>query len=505
MNRRDFIKLAGALPVGLGLQPLLRRWGPSQPGADDRPNVLVIVFDAFSARHISLHGYARETTPNLARLAERAIVYHNHYAGGNYTTPGTASLLTGTLPWTHRAFQPNSRVAEAFARRSLFHAFRRHHRLAYSHNLLVNTLFKQFAEDLDEYVPRDQLFVTSDLFLHKAFAKDEDIADVAWARTAKRQDYGYAYSLFLSQLYLPYLQYKTANVARRFPLGLPSINSGNFFLLEDAVDWIVGRIGGLPQPYMGYFHFLPPHKPSAPPSEFFRIFAQDLYQSPVKPPDPLAGWKETPRNMDKERREYDEYILYVDREFGRLFDRLEESGALSNTWVVLSSDHGELFERGFRGHGGPLFYEGVVRVPLMIFEPKRTERVDIQVRTSGVDVLPTLLHVTGEQAVDWTDGSVLPPFAPADPERPVYALDARKANPDGPIEAATLMLIKGRYKLTYFFGYKELGEGVERVDLFDIESDPEELNNLYTEGNEIGASMLALLKGKLEQVNAPYL
>ena len=65
-------------------------------------NIIIIVFDAFSAYHISLYGYQRETAPNISRLAERAIVYHNHYAGGNYTTPGTASLLTGAQPWPSR-------------------------------------------------------------------------------------------------------------------------------------------------------------------------------------------------------------------------------------------------------------------------------------------------------------------------------------------------------------------------------------------------------------------
>jgi hypothetical protein len=51
------------------------------------------------------------------------VVYHNHYAGGNYTTPGTASLLTGTLPWKHRAFQPGGNVDEAYVEKNIFSAF----------------------------------------------------------------------------------------------------------------------------------------------------------------------------------------------------------------------------------------------------------------------------------------------------------------------------------------------------------------------------------------------
>ena len=93
-NRRDFLKLAGMLPLGLAAPQLDRSLGLQS----DKKNVIIIVFDAFSAYNISLYGYGRETTPNITRLAERATVYHNHYAGSNFTTPGTASLLTGTYP-----------------------------------------------------------------------------------------------------------------------------------------------------------------------------------------------------------------------------------------------------------------------------------------------------------------------------------------------------------------------------------------------------------------------
>ena len=96
INRRDFLKLAGLLPLSAaapGFAKLITR--PQQAKGQ---NVIVVVFDAFSAYNISLYGYQRDTTPNLARLARRAIVYHNHLAGSNFTTSGTASLLTGTLP-----------------------------------------------------------------------------------------------------------------------------------------------------------------------------------------------------------------------------------------------------------------------------------------------------------------------------------------------------------------------------------------------------------------------
>jgi len=271
------------------------------------------------------------------------------------------------------------------------------------------------------------------------------------------------------------------------------------------VDWLKNEIGRFPQPYLGYFHFMPPHGPSATHKDFFRAFARDGYQPQPKPPDVLARKSLTEPELQRKRIAYDEFILYVDREFGRLFDYLEASGVLEDTWVVVTSDHGELFERGFHGHVTPMLYEAVVRVPLLIFEPGRTARTDIKVPTSAVDLLPTLLHVSGQPAAVWTEGHVLPPYAAADDPHPIFALYAKGNEPSAPLSHATAMIVRGGHKLTYYFGFDELGDGVERIELYDVESDPEELRNLYAARNEAGAELLVELQKKLSEVNQPFL
>ena len=123
LSRRDFLKLAGLFPLGMAAPRVLRRLGQPPVQGGKPQNVIIIVFDAWSAYHLSMHGYARETAPNITRLAQRAIRYHNHYAGGNFTSPGTASLLTGVQSWTHRAFNLAGSVDERFETRSMFRAF----------------------------------------------------------------------------------------------------------------------------------------------------------------------------------------------------------------------------------------------------------------------------------------------------------------------------------------------------------------------------------------------
>jgi len=99
ISRRDFLKM-----LTLASFPFLGvRW-PRLAGdmgnllqSKRGPNILVLIFDTLSAHHLSLHGYQRETTPNLARFAERATVYHSHHAGASFTSPGVASIFTGCL------------------------------------------------------------------------------------------------------------------------------------------------------------------------------------------------------------------------------------------------------------------------------------------------------------------------------------------------------------------------------------------------------------------------
>jgi len=504
MNRRDFLKLASLLPLGVAAPRLLRTFGnPLQPGQPK--NVLVIVFDAWSAFNVSLYGYPRDTTPIINRLAQRAVRYHNNFAGGSFTTPGTASLLTGVLPWTHRAFQLNGDVSKPFETRNFFSAFQNHYSIAYTHNSWAYTLLRQFGKYIDELIPRELLMIPStDTSITRLFTRDDDTSAVSWERNINVNDDGYAYSLFFSRLIQDLQQKKIEHLKPLFPRGLPTSKIDIGFTLEQARDYITNRLTSIPQPFAGYFHFLLPHYPYNTSKEFYNSFNNDGFEPIHKPEDIFAT--DERENLSAMRRLYDEFVLYCDDEFGKLYNTLERSGLLENTWLVLTSDHGEMFERGIDGHTSDVLYQPVVRVPLMIFEPGRTEGMDIYDHTSAIDVLPTLIHVTREQAPDWTEGVILPPFAPAKemPDRNVYALRATKNGKYNPFTIASTVMVRGDFKLHYYFGYPQTpGDGL--VKLYDIKSDPEEMTDLAMFKRETTAELLNELKTKLKQVDEPYL
>jgi hypothetical protein len=89
--------------------------------------------------------------------------------------------------------------------------------------------------------------------------------------------------------------------------------------------------------------------------------------------------------------------------------------------------------------------------------------------------------VTGQKASDWIEGVVLPLYAPTspDPNRSIYVLQAYYNDQYAPLTQASVALIKERYRLICYFGYDKIKQD-KIVLLFDIESDPEELVNLYS-------------------------
>ena len=504
LSRRDFLKLAGLFSAGAALPGYLR---PNLLNANaNGQNVLIIVFDAWSAKNISLYSYDRHTTPNLARLAEKAIVYHKHSAGGHFTTPGTASLLTGTTPWTHRAFKHNDIVDPGRVQHNLFNTFPSYHRVSYTHNPLADTILKQFLTDIDEHTPWQDLYLESDPLVSNIFANDQDVALIGWRRAMKRlEEEGHSYTLYLSQIYQHFALKKVAQLNEQFPRGIPIYNDLglNFFTLEQGIDWTHNLLGELPQPFLGYFHFLPPHDPYHTRHDFVDAFVNDGLGPREKPLHPLDQGIAKSRMIERHRW-YDEFILYVDAEFARLHTMLEQSGLLENTWLVLTADHGEMFERGILGHVPPVFHEPIMHIPLMIFPPGQSERVDVYERTSAIDLLPTLLQLTGQDIPGWAEGLVLPPFAAATPRaaREIPMLQVEGYHPDGSIHKATTVLQQGDFKIMWYLGYEALDATGEYIELYDLAADPEEMNNLYPREKTRADEMLAVLRVKLDALNA---
>jgi arylsulfatase A-like enzyme len=503
LSRRQFLKLSALLPLGSLLpQGALMPKGVLPPERQatnpNEANIVIFVFDALSAMHLPLYGYARGTAPNLARFAERATVYHNHYSGGNFTIPGTASLLTGTYPWTHRGLSANHKLLDEFKRQNIFSQFDEHYRLVYSHNRLPYRLFKQFRNSIDLIKDRGDLYLGTDLFAEQLFPNDDDIASIGMMRAIRKAEDGLSYSLILNAFYELLQKAQIKFYVELFPRGIPT-SEDSFYILDHAVDWTLTELDNSPQPFLGYFHYYPPHDPYLTKYNYIDAFHDDGYKPVKKPEHPLSHGR-AQKTLTEDLRWYDEFILYADEAFGRLLEGLEKSGLRENTWVIFTSDHGEMFERGFFRHFNESLHQPIVRVPLLISRPGQEERYDVTTTSSGVDLLPTLLQGSGRAIPKWIEGRPLPPYGdrPLDDERPVFALEAKHAQQHGVIDPSTGMIVRAPYKLLYYHGYPKL-EGVgDLVELYNLEEDPQELNDLSAAKPQITASLLGELQERYE-------
>ncbi|MBK9049691.1 MAG: sulfatase-like hydrolase/transferase [Chloroflexi bacterium] len=505
MNRRAFLQ--GTL--ALAAAGILPRWLASarpQSQVAGLPNILVLVFDTFSAHHASFLGYPRDTTPHMARFAEQSHVYHRHYATGNFTSPGTASLLTGVYPWSHRAFHINGLMQEPYADQNLFQAIagKPYERVAFTHNSLVMLLLDQMAQHIDQYVPTRDLTLFDEMLAERLFSNDFAAAFLAERLLLPKDERVQSASLFLSLFDRArrerIIQATRQEYAETFPRGTPRADRHmRYFILEDAINWLIRYTTQAANPYLLYAHLYPPHGPYNARHEFIDTFAQDGFVP--QPKERSIYGSEREEAVQRSRRNYDEYLLYADAEFGRLMTQLEVQGVLDNTIVVVTSDHGELFERGISGHITPVLYEPVIRVPLLIHLPGQTERQDVMTPTSIIDIMPTLLHLTEQPLPAWLQGQVLPGMGGplADRGRALYALEAKNNRKIGPFTEATLALIKDQYKLIHYFGY-EAGESW--YELFDLVADPEERTNLYQTDDPLASGLRQELLTQLEVINA---
>ncbi len=215
---------------------------------------------------------------------------------------------------------------------------------------------------------------------------------------------------------------------------------------DKALAWLGERRGG-GRPWFLWLHYFDPHIPYARHPGITERFGDD--------------------GIDR----YDGEIAFTDRHLGRVLEALEQRD--ERPIVVVTADHGEEFQdHGDYEHGHTLYRE-LVRVPLIVSAPhlpgSRGRRVPDLVRL--VDVAPTVLELAGVPADRFsaaTPGrSFLPLLSGRPDDAPRPALSELRLRTDTSMDS----LVSGRFKLVV-----RHADAVE--ELFDIESDPFEQNDI---------------------------
>ncbi|HXQ32467.1 MAG TPA: sulfatase-like hydrolase/transferase, partial [Anaerolineales bacterium] len=235
--------------------------------------------------------------------------------------------------------------------------------------------------------------------------------------------------------------------------------------------------------------------------EFFEKF-KDGWKAPEKPIHDLSEEKLDSAELGLNHRYYDEYLASWDHETGRLFDFLKGSGLEENSYIIITADHGELFERGIKGHFTKLIYDPLIRVPLIVSRPGQAAREDIHALTSSVDILPTIASWLGHPIPAWTEGELLLELGEVQNEhRSIFSVDAKYNSSFTPLRNYSISITREAHR---FIHYNYPKDDYEKFEFYDLHSDPNELTDLFPSKPTLALEMREELMQKVEEVNKPY-
>jgi arylsulfatase A-like enzyme len=418
------------------------------PAAEGAPNVLLIVMDTVRAQSMSLYGYSRETTPRLARFAERGVQFDWAISTAPWTTPSHAGMFTGHYPF-------------------------------------------ECSTDWDK--PLDQHFPTlAEILKGHGYATAGFVANTFGCGYETGLDRGFAhyedYSITPGELLISSSLIRT--VIHSDPLrhlwGNHQVVTRKSAAEIDR-DFLAWQQRQTSRPFFAFLNYLDAHEPYLPAPPFDRKFRtsphvdqyqarHDLRISFRHGRDQLSA-AETQAEMDA----YDGAIAYLDQQIALLLDELERRGALNNTLVVITADHGESFgEHKDYGHGNSL-YLSLLHVPLLISYPTRVPAHQHIAESISLRDLPaTIFDLAGisgpaqfpgySLACHWT------------PDRPAAAPDSSPILSEvnvGPIRPGKYPTGKPAQMCSVLqepLHYIKNANG--REELYDIVKDPAEQTNL---------------------------
>lgn len=444
----------------------------SEKDAGLRPNVLWICTDQQRWDTIASLGNEHIRTPQIDRLVKSGTAFTKAFCQSPICTPSRSSFLTGMYASAvHGCCNGNDGWAEA-----------------------APLVTKLLADSGYTCGLAGKLHLAGCHGRVEPRPEDDGYSEFYWSHSHRDMwPEGHAYSDWVKE--------------RGGELGTMYRENGNMspelhqtkFCVDKAIEFI-GRKSE--QPWLMSVNIFDPHLPFDPPTEY-----RDRYDSELMP-DPL--FRESDLETQRALKEVDfqsaalrpeefqakdkiaayyAMIEQIDDNVGRLLDFLETSGQRENTLVIFMSDHGEMLGDHGLISKGCRFYEGLVRVPLIFSWPgvvKAGKRVDALVELT--DVAPTLLDYAGLSVPDRMTGRSLRAaleggelveereFVRCEYYSALSLLAPGREDWSG---SYGTMIRTGRYKLVVYHGVN-LGE------LYDLEEDPGEFDNLWNVSEHAG-------------------
>jgi len=457
----------------------------------DRPNILLVMTDQHRAGMTKAEGFALDTMPFLDSLAATGTRIRNAYTTAPACVPARTSLLTGRFPSAHRVRQ-NSTGHEVVRGADLLDVLRS---AGYSVHFAGKPHMYRTEGDFDSY------------------------AGPYWhERGPDRTDSERAFSAWLRSI-----DHGPATEPTPYPLECQY----PYRIVSDAMASLAERDRGMP--FFCWVSFPEPHNPYQVPEPYFSLFAEaeipDRACGPEAAEAKGGAWRWLRELLEEKRPGYDRLwrryrasycgmLRLLDDQIRRLVDFLEREGLADDTLVLFVSDHGDYVgDYGLqrKGAGMP---EALMRIPFIATGPGVAVRDNTQDFVSLADLFPTVCEAIGQPIPLGVQGRSLWPILagedyPAEEFASVYAehgygglpypSDARPPlhfpyegtkydELNSVTQSGTTRMVRcGRWKLLY--------DVTGRGELYDLDTDPMELRNLWDDPSlrEVRAELMERL------------
>jgi arylsulfatase A-like enzyme len=461
------LELAAAEPGTLGFwgAPVVRSRIDRRASGDNarKPRgVILIQADTLRRDHLDAYGYSRQTAPVITRLAKKGALFKNYTVQATWTKVSTPSLMTSLYPTSHGVANFADHLPAAA--NTLAESYRT---AGYATISLASVIFTgQFTN------------------LHQGFEELHEDGSFS--------------------------QQGSSKTAREY--------------IDRLAEWL-GRHRDTP--FFAFLHVFDPHDPFEPRRPYDALWADPskkdehvkqlaevrkvikepllkLFGMPTREELVQAGL-DADAFVHHDKDWYDGSIRGMDVEIGRLMQTLGRLGIADDTLVVFLSDHGEEFlEHGRMFHGQTVYGE-LTQVPLVMHWPAGLSTRVVNEVVQSIDVMPTLLELSGIAAPNGLQRQSLgPPLEestggvqahewqrrPAITEKQLT--DPKKGAAPPPHDTESFAITDGQWKLVRNTARPH---GGPEFELYDFAKDPLNLTDVAAQHPEIVARLSKALDG----------
>jgi arylsulfatase A-like enzyme len=359
-NTFSIIMLLASVVMLIFQTPIAFGSGVKLAPKNSMPNVILITLDTTRADHLTPYGYNRDTSPFLEKLASQGVLFEDAFTVSSWTLPSHSSIFTGKLPTVHGATY-------------------QHWWLDSSEDCLAEIL-KRKGYQTAAFVSGPFLLATFNVA--QGFEYYDDQLDPLS---------GIQRLMFVK-------------VIRRFykkPLWWVDGQRNASEVNRQVHKWFEHDAEA--KPFLLFINYFDPHDPYLPPDPYKKKYGtpnsrmngriEGIYSDRATG-ERIAKDGKPLRDDDYAALKglYDGEIRFTDDQLSNLFEFLQKHNLLSNTLVIITSDHGEsIGEHKILDHGHAL-YEEQIKVPLIVIGPGIPKGKRISGLVRNIDILPSLLE-----------------------------------------------------------------------------------------------------------------